>query len=120
MKIGTFIWLLIGLIAIVAYGYFDPEVYKFPTCPFRALTGWLCPGCGSQRAIHQVLHGNIAASIKLNPLLLPGFLYALISFITSYFFPSSWPYIRQTYYGLKAGYVSLIVILVFWVVRNIV
>jgi len=120
VKIRSFIWLLIGLIAIILYGYFDPEVYVFPLCPFRTLTGWLCPGCGSQRAIHQMLQGNIIASFKLNQLLLPGLLYGLISFVSSYFFSSSWPHIRQTYYGLKAGYVSLVVILVFWVGRNII
>ncbi|PYV86056.1 MAG: hypothetical protein DMG90_22080 [Acidobacteria bacterium] len=28
----------------------------FPPCPFLWLTGFYCPGCGSLRALHQLLH----------------------------------------------------------------
>ncbi len=41
----------------------------FPPCPVRLLTGWLCPGCGSLRAAHQLLHGHWAAAFGLNPLM---------------------------------------------------
>jgi hypothetical protein len=41
----------------------------FPGCPFRALTGLSCPGCGTTRALHQLLHGNVLAAFELNPLL---------------------------------------------------
>ncbi len=40
----------------------------YPPCPFRALTGWLCPGCGATRALYQLLHGNLMAAFALNPL----------------------------------------------------
>jgi hypothetical protein len=40
----------------------------FPPCPFHELTGWWCPGCGSTRALHQLLHGHLAAAFWLNPL----------------------------------------------------
>jgi hypothetical protein len=39
----------------------------FPPCPFLWLTGFYCPGCGSLRALHQLLHGNFAAAISFNP-----------------------------------------------------
>jgi hypothetical protein len=49
---------------------FDPAASAlFPPCPVRLLTGWLCPGCGTLRAAHQLLHGNVAAAWALNPLL---------------------------------------------------
>jgi hypothetical protein len=105
---------------IVLYGIFDPDHFLFPKCPFHSLTGWLCPGCGSQRALHQILHAQFRASFKLNPLFLPGMAYAGLGIISSCFFSGSWPNIRQKFYGLKACYISLIVIVVFWVVRNIV
>jgi len=41
----------------------------YPLCPFFLLTGWYCPGCGSLRALHQLLHGNWGAAFVLNPLL---------------------------------------------------
>jgi hypothetical protein len=48
---------------------FDPAVTRwFPSCPLYALTGWLCPFCGSLRALHALLHGNVAAAAAFNPL----------------------------------------------------
>jgi len=118
LKRKTLFWFAFGIIIIVLYGFFDPELYSFPPCLFRSLTGWLCPGCGSQRAIHQILHGNLVASFKLNPIFPPGILYASLGFVASTFYPKSWPDVKKKYFGLTAAYVSLIVILVFWVGRN--
>jgi hypothetical protein len=39
----------------------------FPPCPFLWLTGFYCPGCGSLRAMHQLLHGHLARAFSLNP-----------------------------------------------------
>ena len=38
-------------------------------CPFYALTGLYCPGCGSGRAVYALLHGRLAASFRYQPLL---------------------------------------------------
>jgi hypothetical protein len=46
---------------------FDPtKVAIFPPCVFHQVTGLDCPGCGAQRALHQLLHGNIVAALRLN------------------------------------------------------
>jgi hypothetical protein len=51
--------------------FFEPgRTGFFPLCPFRALTGLTCPGCGTTRALHQLLHGHVVAAFELNPLLL--------------------------------------------------
>jgi hypothetical protein len=57
-----------GAIAIaITYFVFDPiRVSIFPPCLFRELTGLDCPGCGGQRALHQLLHGHLIAAIRLN------------------------------------------------------
>ena len=81
--------LLGGMFAAVAAGLamlrvFDPATSGiFPPCPVHYLTGWYCPGCGSLRAIHQLLHGSLRAAWALNPLtvvLLPFLTYGLVSF----------------------------------------
>ena len=57
--------------AIAVLYAFDPAVETwFPSCPFRALTGWLCPLCGSLRAGHALLHGRIGEAFLLNPFVL--------------------------------------------------
>jgi hypothetical protein len=41
---------------------------NFPRCPFLALTGLYCPGCGSTRALHALAHGDFVSSAAYNPL----------------------------------------------------
>ena len=48
---------------------FDPSTTVFyPRCLFHDLTGLWCPGCGTTRALHQLLHGNLAAAFRFNAL----------------------------------------------------
>ena len=54
----------------------------YPPCPFLALTGFYCPGCGTLRALHQLTLGHPVAALDLNPLmvlLLPFVAYFLAS-----------------------------------------
>ena len=120
VKIPVWIWLISGIALLVLYGWWDPAVYSFPDCPFRTLTGLLCPGCGSQRAIHQTLHGHFLQAMQLNALFLPGIFYGIVGFIVSKFFPKAWPSVRTRFYGLNAAYVSFVVIIAFWIGRNLV
>lgn len=70
-------WLLplvgVGLIAIIIlYTLVDPNERFMPKCMFKVLTGYDCPGCGSQRAFHAMLHGDIAAAWHYNAALFVG------------------------------------------------
>lgn len=70
-RILTLLFPIGGLILLVAYYFLDPEAYAWiPKCPLHTLTGWDCPGCGSQRMIHALLHGDIASAFRANALLL--------------------------------------------------
>ena len=44
----------------------------YPGCPFKMLTGWNCPFCGGLRMTHDLMHGDLAASINDNVFLLAG------------------------------------------------
>ena len=62
-----------GIIAVLGIVYFavDPSAVRFmPRCLFNEMTGWLCPGCGSQRMLHALLHADWAAAWGYNALLL--------------------------------------------------
>ena len=56
-----FIIILISALALgMIYYIFDPSgSVIFPKCPVMSITGFPCAGCGSQRAIHALLHLNI-------------------------------------------------------------
>ena len=57
---------LAALFAVCIYAKFDPETTPFPKCPFFWATGLKCPGCGSQRALHQLLHLRVGAAFGYN------------------------------------------------------
>ena len=41
----------------------------YPTCPFRAVTGYACPGCGSLRTLHDLAHGHFTTALTHNAML---------------------------------------------------
>jgi hypothetical protein len=45
------------------------------------LTGWLCPFCGSLRAVHAVLRGAPLVALALNPLTTIGLVAALVALL---------------------------------------
>lgn len=47
----------------------DPAAGGFPRCPVNALSGWWCPGCGSQRGLHALLTGDLAGAVGSNALM---------------------------------------------------
>ena len=62
--------ILLGVgLAMSALFLWDPAAGgPFPPCPWLALTGLQCPGCGALRGTHALLHGEVAAAWRLNPL----------------------------------------------------
>lgn len=40
----------------------------YPKCPSLLVTGWSCPGCGSLRALHALLHLRFGEALARNPL----------------------------------------------------
>ncbi len=60
--------LAFGAAATVLFAFDPVRVTVFPVCPFHQWTGLWCPGCGTTRALHQLLHGNVAAAFRFNAL----------------------------------------------------
>ncbi len=48
---------------------FDPNAADspFPGCLFHQLTGYWCIGCGMTRALHALVHGDVATAFSMNP-----------------------------------------------------
>src|SRR5437867_3952300 len=67
-----FLGLPLGAIIIGAVlFFFNPTTSNFyPICLFHAATGLHCPGCGTLRALHHLLHGQIAAAVHYNALVI--------------------------------------------------
>lgn len=59
-----------GLLALwVVYAHPPGESGFYPSCWWFTATGLYCPGCGGFRALHEILHGRIAAALSYNALL---------------------------------------------------
>jgi hypothetical protein len=86
----------------------------YPKCIFHALTGLHCPGCGSTRAAHALLNGNVLAAIAWNPfliLIVPGILAAV-------FYDQRLQ--RQGRQGIQyLSRIVLILVVAFFILRNI-
>jgi hypothetical protein len=112
----------VGVAAVALLGCLavrDPnEAGAYPLCPFRAITGWDCPGCGSLRGLHALAVGDLRIMADQNLLLLVA-----VPFIVWRY--AAW--VRRRGLGLPArepGSPVLVVIvsalvLLFWVVRNL-
>ena len=117
------IWLLpVGLLLIWVYGAFDPaQSAYFPPCPFFTLTGLQCPGCGSQRAVHHLLNLEMGGALNQNPLLVLSLPYLLFGFWLEWrkkqnTQTETW---KKKYFGKKAAWLALGLILIYWVGRNL-
>src|SRR6478735_11011117 len=63
---------LLGGLAYLGIGDPHRPNFIFPPCPFHALTGLYCPGCGGLRMTHDLLNGDLAAAVVDNVFALVG------------------------------------------------
>ena len=101
----------------------DPALNKgetyFPSCIFNSTTGLHCPGCGSQRAIHDLLHGRVLEALGHN--LLFVLLFTVVG-IKGYVYLSNkfWKHHpKDLTHKTKFTYLVLIFVMGYWILRNI-
>jgi hypothetical protein len=108
-----------ALAATTYVGLVDPnQSGHYPTCPFLAVTGYYCPGCGSLRAVHALTHGDVAAAVGLNVLTVVGI--AVVTAFWGLWMVRSWRGRQRTRVAPAwALYLALGAVVVFWIVRNL-
>ena len=104
---------------VVTVALVDPDVAgTYPPCPFLALTGLWCPGCGTLRAVHAIAHGDVVAAVDLNVLtvaLLPVLVVAWIGWLA--FRLGRRPHIPRV--PPWASTTIAVAVPAFWVLRNL-
>lgn len=109
--------ILIGVAIILfapLYFFFNPTNYDFfPDCPFYSLTGAYCPGCGSQRAIHDLFHLDFLGALNHNAILI------LTLFLGGGLFLYSRKKFNDLLYHPKSPWIIFGIITLFWILRNI-
>jgi len=75
----------VAAVTLVGTGYVatvDPNtVGHYPTCPFLAITGWYCPGCGALRAVHALAHGDPMTALARNPFVVVALGYVVVAWV---------------------------------------
>jgi hypothetical protein len=51
---------------VLLYCFPPAETSFYPKCVLFQLTGLHCPGCGSTRALHSLLHGDVRQALAYN------------------------------------------------------
>ena len=116
-----FALILLIVLALLYRSYNPIENSFFPRCSFRELTGYKCPGCGSQRAIHYLLNLEFYQAFKENVLLIISIPYLFAGFVFSLIKKPNERLLkfRKVFLGEKAIYIILTIIIAFWILRNI-
>ena len=117
------IWAAVGMTIFAALSgvlyYFDPATHGFyPGCLFHRLTGLDCPGCGGLRAVHHLLHGEIAAAFHYNALFVVALPVGLLVAAKKVFLGVG---VQTSVVNRSSQYywIGLLVLLLFGIVRNL-
>lgn len=121
MSLSTKIFLAIGVVAVVVLFFLDPSQHALmPKCVFKLLTGYSCPGCGFQRAVHAFLHGDMMGAVRFNLFLVVGVPYLLIVSVAS-IIPKTerTAAFRRFAYHKCWVYLYITLFCIWWVLRNV-
>lgn len=84
----------------------------------KVLTGFDCPGCGSQRALHALLSGDLVGAWRSNAAFIIALpLIAVLAF--THLRPQQWPGLTR-FLGARVFILTLFVLTIAWTIgRNL-
>jgi len=110
----------IALFCIIFFLYNTENERYFLPCIFYQLTGYQCPGCGTQRAIHSLLHLNIKQGFFYNPILVIAIpLIILLVYLEHFKGKNRFPKLHKALSSKIFILIVFIFIMTYWILRNI-
>jgi hypothetical protein len=109
----------VALVGTAGLAVVDPNVPgHYPSCPFLAITGWYCPGCGALRAVHALANGDLTTALARNPFAVVALGYLVVAWVVWFWRtargrPVQWSARPWALYGVLGA------ILLFGVLRNL-
>jgi len=95
------------------------EPGHYPTCPFLALTGAWCPGCGSLRALHALAQGDVVTAWQRNPLAVVLLPLVALAWVAWGLRIAGRDIGHPTRIPVRWLWALVVAVLVFWAARNI-
>lgn len=101
------------------YYFVDPGSSLIaPKCVVKALTGYDCPSCGGQRALHALLHGRVGEAFLFNPFLVVAVPYLLLLVYAQFAKTPLSERVRRVTHHPVTIWSYVVLFFVWWVVRN--
>ena len=125
MMLNKRIFWIVAVVAVftllaVVYYFIDPvEVRWMPKCLWKMATGTDCPGCGSQRMAHALMHADLRAAWTANAYalcMLPVIAFLLWLEVCRENYPRIYGVVHSpaVIWSLAGS------VLVWWIVRNLI
>ena len=118
------IWVSLAVLGLAFAAYMLRETGGagwMPGCIFRKVTGLDCPGCGMTRGTYALLHGRVGDAFRFNPV---GMVLLPLAMIGLGIEVIGWVRGKRLPFRLNPGRwgatVIMVVMIVWWVGRNVV
>lgn len=106
---------ILAIVLIAIFFLFSPSEYTlFPKCPIYQFLGIHCAGCGTQRALHHLLHLEIGNMFR-NNLFLPFWIFFTLDYLLKKIIWDQKPIIMYRWFP----WVLLGTLLMYMLLRNI-
>lgn len=106
---------------LIVYYLLNPSDYQlFPKCVIHSLTGYQCPSCGSQRALHAFLHGNFAEAFRYNFFAIYSVSYFLLVLLCFFgkFSGQRMTRLKRIVLSRIAAITYVVLYVAWWIIRN--
>ena len=118
-KLILFIIMIISACSLLYF--FNPGTTLWaPKCSFYLLTGLECPTCGSQRAVHTIMNGEIIKGFAYNPFIIIAIPYAVALISISLVKTRTTRKIKKIILCRRAIYIYMAIYIAWWIIRNII
>ena len=112
--------LIIAVVGVLGlYALFDPSTSVIaPKCMVKMITGYDCPSCGGQRALHALLNGDIGKAFGLNPFLFVAVPYLLAVAYSAFSSSAFAQRLKLIVHHPRSVGLYLILYFAWWIIRN--
>lgn len=112
--------LIILMMSVVGYFYYNQSGRFFLACPLKKITSLDCPGCGSQRAFHELLHLNFQKAFRYNSLFVLAIPYAALGIFLNFGNnKKKYEKLSSILYAKAAVWIIVLCIFLFFIFRNL-